>query len=156
MLTRLDLPWHLILNCWGIFVFGPPLEAVLGRKRLATLYFLSGVVGGALQVFAGLMSPQHFGGLVAGASAGVFGMVAAFTMLFPEARMTLLLFFVIPVRMTANRMLTFAAVLTALGIMFARMFPDWVLGANVAHVAHLGGLITGLILVRVYMRRMRQ
>jgi membrane associated rhomboid family serine protease len=86
-----------------------------------------------------------------GASAGVFGLVAAFTSLFPDARMTLLLFFVIPVRMTANRMLTFAAVLTVVGI----VFPNWLLGTHVAHAAHLGGLIAGLVIVRLFLRRYR-
>lgn len=142
---------HLLLNCWGIFVFGPPLEATLGKSRLATLYFLSGVAGGALQVFASIFSYARFGGPVVGASAGVFGLVAAFTSLFPDARMTLLLFFVIPVRMTANRMLTVAGIITVIGI----MFPNRLLGAHVAHAAHLGGLIAGLIFVRLFMRRFR-
>lgn len=145
---------HLLLNCWMIFVFGPPLEATLGKVRLATLYLLSGIAGGALQVFASILSPAHFGGPdsgVVGASAGVFGLIAAFTSLFPDVRMTLLLFFVIPVRMTANRMLTVAAVITVLGI----IYPNWLLGAHVAHAAHLGGLIAGLIVVRVFLRRYR-
>ena len=143
---------HLLLNCWGIFVFGPPLEATLGKSWLAALYLLSGVAGGALQVLASVLSYERFGGPVVGASAGVFGLVAAFTSLFPDARMTVLLFFVIPVRMTANRMLTVAAGLTVLGI----MFPNWLLGTHVAHVAHLGGLIAGLIIVRSFLRRYRQ
>lgn len=142
---------HLLLNCWGIFVFGPPLEATLGKSRLATVYFLSGVAGGALQVFASILSYPRFGGPVVGASAGVFGLVAAFTSLFPDARMTLLLFFVIPVRMTARRMLIVAAVITVVGM----MFPNWLLGAHVAHAAHLGGLIAGLVFVRLFMRRFR-
>jgi membrane associated rhomboid family serine protease len=66
--------------------------------------------------------------------------------------MTLLLFFVIPLRMTANRMLTLASVITVVGI----VFPNWLLGKHVAHVAHLGGLISGLIVVRLFMRRMRR
>lgn len=140
---------HLLLNCWGIFVFGPPLEAVLGKSRLALAYFLSGVAGGALQVLASALSDVRFGGPVVGASAGVFGLVAAFTQLFPEARMTVLLFFVIPIRMTANRMLTLAAVITVVGM----VFPNWLLGAHVAHAAHLGGLIAGLIFIRLFMRR---
>lgn len=143
---------HLFLNCWGIYVFGPPLEAVLGKGRLATLYFLSGVAGGALQILAALLSHRRFGGEVVGASAGVFGLVAAFTQLFPDARMTVLLFFVIPLRMTANRMLTLAAVLTVVGL----VFPNWLLGQHVAHAAHLGGLIAGLIFVRLFMRRFRE
>ena len=142
---------HLLLNCWMIFVFGRPLEAVLGKSRLALLYLVSGVAGGALQVVASILSYQRFGGPVVGASAGVFGLIAAFTSLFPEARMTLLLFFVIPVRMTANRLLTVAAVITVVGI----MFPNWLLGTHVAHAAHLGGLIAGLIVVRIFLRRYR-
>jgi len=142
---------HLVLNCWGIYVFGPPIEAVLGKSRLALLYFLSGVAGGALQVGASVFSYKHFGGPVVGASAGVFGLVAAFTTLFPTAQMTLLLFFVIPLRMTANRMLTVAGLITAVGI----MYPNWLLGKHVAHAAHLGGLVAGLILIRLFMRRFR-
>ncbi len=142
---------HLLLNCWMIFVFGRPLEEALGKSKLALLYLTSGVAGGALQVFASLLSDARFGGPVVGASAGVFGLIAAFTYLFPEARMTLLLFFVIPVRMTANRLLTVAAVITVVGI----MFPNWLLGKHVAHAAHLGGLVAGLIVVRMFLRRYR-
>lgn len=143
---------HLLLNCWSIFIFGPPLEAVLGRARYARLYLLGGIAGGALQMLAAFLSDARFGGSVVGASAGVFALIAGFTYIFPEARMTLLLFFVIPVRMTANRMLTVAAVITALGI----LWPNWLLGRHVAHMAHLGGLIAGLVVVRVFMRAFRR
>jgi membrane associated rhomboid family serine protease len=142
---------HILLNCWGIFVFGPPLETVLGKARFLTLYLASGVVGGAVQILAWVLAKERFPHEVVGASAGLFGLVAAFTSLFPEARMTVLLFFVIPLRMTANRMLTVAAAITVLGL----MFPNRVLGANVAHAAHLGGLVSGLIFVRLFMRRFR-
>jgi len=142
---------HLLVNCWGIFVFGPPLEAAIGKTRLAALYFLSGIAGGAVQILASLISYQRFGGWVVGASAGLFGLVAAFTSLFPDARMTLLLFFVIPLRMTANRMLMLAAAITVVGI----IFPNWLLGRHVAHAAHLGGLISGLIFARLFTRRFR-
>jgi membrane associated rhomboid family serine protease len=146
---NLDWPWHLLLNCWGIFVFGPPLERMLGRTRFLLLYLLSGMAGGALQILAGVLSHARFGGPVVGASAGVFGLVAAFTQLFPYARMTVLLFFVIPVQMTANRLLTLAALLSVAGM----VWPNWLLGKNVAHAAHLGGLIAGLALLRLLMRR---
>jgi membrane associated rhomboid family serine protease len=143
---------HLLLNCWSIFVFGPALESVLGKARYARLYLLGGVAGGALQMLAAWLSDARFGGSVVGASAGVFALIAGFTYIFPEARMTLLLFFVIPVRMTANRMLTVAAVITVAGI----LWPSWLLGRHVAHVAHLGGLIAGLVIVRVFMREFRR
>ena len=142
---------HLLLNCWAIFVFGPPLEAMLGRVRFTILYLVSGACGGALQVLTWFFDRGHFAHEVVGASAGVFGLVSAFTQLFPDARMTVLLFFVIPLRMTANRMLTLAAIITVVGI----MFPNWLLGAHVAHMAHLGGLISGLIFIRLFGRRFR-
>jgi membrane associated rhomboid family serine protease len=147
---------HLLINCWSIFIFGPPLEATLGRARLGALYLLGGVAGGALQVIASLLSFDRFGGAVVGASAGVFALVSAFTYIFPEARMTLLLFFVIPLRMTANRMLTIATVITVIGIVIGIIKPNWLLGSHVAHAAHMGGLIGGLVIVRLFMQGFRQ
>jgi membrane associated rhomboid family serine protease len=110
------------------------------------------VLGGTLQTLVWVLAQERFSHEVVGASAGVFGLVAAFTSLFPDARMTVLLFFVIPVRMTAKRMLTIAAVITVAGM----AYPHWLLGANVAHAAHLGGLIGGLAFVRLFAWRLRR
>jgi membrane associated rhomboid family serine protease len=144
--------FHLLLNCWGIFIFGPPLESVLKARRLCLLYLFSGVMGGLLQIVATILAHKHFSASVVGASAGVFGLMAAFASLYPDARMTLLLFFVFPVDMTANRVLTVAAIITVLGM----VYPNWLLGTHVAHAAHLGGLIGGLIMARLFLRRYRQ
>jgi membrane associated rhomboid family serine protease len=140
---------HLLLNCWVAFVFGRPVETVLRPARFIALYLLGGVAGGALQILAWQLTGDRFPHQVVGASAGVFGLVAAFTYLFPDARMTLLLFFVIPVRMTAHRMLMVVGAITVLGL----VYPHWLLGRNVAHAAHLGGLIAGLIFVRLLVHR---
>lgn len=37
--------WHIFLNCWAIFVFGRVIEATMGKRRMLTLYFLSGIMG---------------------------------------------------------------------------------------------------------------
>ncbi len=141
---------HLLLNCWGIFIFGSAVESTIGRWRMLVLYLGSGVIGGLFQIAASLAARHWFVDIpVVGASAGVFGLVAAFTTLFPQARMTVLMFFVIPVRMTASRLLMVAAVISVIGM----VFPNWLLGRNVAHAAHLGGLIGGLLLVRFFTRR---
>src|SRR5436190_5188651 len=71
---------HLLLNCIVIYSFGREMEWVLGKQRFLTLFFLSGVMGGLLQVIAGVISPTHLGGSVVGASACAFGLVAAFAM----------------------------------------------------------------------------
>jgi rhomboid family protein len=131
---------HLLLNCWAIYVFGREVEQSLGKKNFLILYFSSGVVGGLLQILGGLWLPARFGGAVVGASAGVFGLVAAFAVLYPERPLTLLLFFIIPVHMRAKFLLLFSALLALFGIAFP--------GDNVAHAAHLGGMLTGLAYVR--------
>jgi membrane associated rhomboid family serine protease len=134
---------HLALNCWAIFVFGRDLEETLGRNRFLTLYFSSGVIGGLFQVLGGLLFGGAFAAPVVGASAGAFGLVAAFAMLYPERPLMLLLFFIIPVNMRAKFLLLFSGLLAVFGI----VFPS----DNVAHAAHLGGMLTGIAFVRYAM-----
>jgi membrane associated rhomboid family serine protease len=131
---------HLALNCWAIYVFGRALEWVLGKSRLLTLYFCSGVAGGLLQMLGALVWPSHLGGAVVGASAGGFGLVAAFAALNPHQELTLLLFFVLPVKLRARSLLIICLALSGLGI----ALPNSVFGGDVAHAAHLGGLLAGL------------
>ena len=131
---------HLLFNCWAIFVFGREVETTLGRPSFLTLYFGSGVVGGLVQALAGVLIGGRFAAPVVGASAGAFGLVAAFAALFPERRLMLLLFFVVPLSMRAKFLLLFEAALAVFGL-FAGM-------DNVAHAAHLGGMAAGILFVR--------
>ncbi len=131
---------HLLLNCWAIYVFGRELEDTLGRKSFLALYFASGVVGGLLQTLLGVLLNGVFAAPVVGASAGAFGLVAAFATLYPERPLMLLLFFIIPVNMRAKYLLLFSGLLAGFGIMFP--------ADNIAHAAHLGGMITGVVFVR--------
>ena len=131
--------WHLLLNCWAIYVFGREVEDTLGRKSFLTLYFTSGVVGGLFQALAGLLLGRHFAVPVVGASAGAFGLVAAFAALYPERPITILVF-IIPVTLKAKFLLIFEVLLAVFGIVAAT--------DNVAHVAHLGGIMVGLAMVR--------
>jgi len=132
--------FHLLLNCFAIFMFGREVEEALGRRTFLALYFTSGIVGGLLQTGGGLLWPGHFGGAVVGASAGAFGLVAAFAVLYPERPLTLLLFFIVPVTMRAKYLLLFSAVLALFGIVFP--------GDHIAHAAHLGGMLTGIFFIR--------
>jgi membrane associated rhomboid family serine protease len=131
---------HLLLNCWAIYLFGREVEETLGRNIFLTLYFTSGVIGGLFQALAGVLLGSRFAVPVVGASAGAFGLVAAYASLYPERPLMLLLFFVIPVRMRAKFLLLFSALLTLAGLVFPM--------DNIAHAAHLGGMITGIVFVR--------
>src|SRR5208283_3621547 len=94
--------WHILVNSWLIYLFGREIEATLGPKNLLVLFLAGGVVGGIFQVIAALLWPGLFGGPVVGASAGVFGLIAAFAVLFPERELVMLLFFIIPIRLSAK------------------------------------------------------
>jgi membrane associated rhomboid family serine protease len=145
-----EWPWHLLLNCWCIFVFGPPVEFAVGKRNFVTLFLASGVAGGLLQIIASILT-HHFGGPVVGASAGAFGLIAAFATLYPDARLMVLVLLVIPVRMKANTLLTVAIAITAVGLFVNGMWPHLAIN-RIAHAAHLGGLIAGLLFLRWKMR----
>jgi membrane associated rhomboid family serine protease len=139
---------HLLLNCWALFLLGREVEWQLGKPRFLLLYFLSGIVGGLFHLLVAFLWPHYFDVPVVGASAGVAGVVAVFAMLYPDRRMTLLLFFVIPVNLRAKSLLWLMLMITALGIAFPTM-----LGLHIAHAAHLGGILTGLAFSRFYAPR---
>jgi membrane associated rhomboid family serine protease len=129
-------PVHLFFNCWAIYLFGRDVEEALGRRPFLALYFISGIIGGAVQVLAGVVLHGPFAAPVVGASAAAFGLCAAFAMLFPD-RM-LLLFFVLPIRV--KYLLAVSALLAVVGI----LRPS----GGVAHAAHLGGMVTGMAFIR--------
>lgn len=130
---------HITANLVAVFCFGRILEAVVGWRKTLGLYLVSGIVGGLAQILfdAWLANPHWTSETVVGASAGAFGLLAAFTMLFPRERMLVLLFFVIPLRMKARTMLVLLVTLTVVGI--------FVPLGHIGHVAHLGGALTGCL-----------
>jgi membrane associated rhomboid family serine protease len=135
---------HLILNSWAIFVFGSELERVMGARRYLALMFSSGILGGVFQVLTAICWPHLFGGPVVGASAGAFGLVAAFAMMFPHQELTMLIFFVIPVRMRAQTLLIASLVIALMGIIFPM--------GHVANAAHLGGMAMGWFYVKMILK----
>ena len=136
--------WHLVFNCWAIYVFGRAIEETLGWKKFLILYLSSGVLGGICQVLAALLWPGLFGGPVVGASAGGFGLIAAFAVLFPERELVMLLFFILPIRLSAKMLLMLSAVLAVAGIVFP---VD-----HVANAAHLGGMLMGVVFIRQFIQ----
>ncbi|MBI5773400.1 MAG: rhomboid family intramembrane serine protease [Verrucomicrobia bacterium] len=140
---------HLLFNALTLYFFGRAVEEALGRAALLKLYFSSGVVGGLLQMVGAWLLPTHFGyGVsVVGASAGVFGLVAAFAAMFPDRTITLLLFFIIPVSLRARTLLWVSAGLAVFGMVVPR--------DTIAHAAHFGGMLAGLAFVRWFVHAER-
>jgi membrane associated rhomboid family serine protease len=136
-------PLHLIMNGFTLWMFGREVEEVLGKPRFLTLYFLSGAIGGLFQVLLALVSFNLFGGSVVGASAGVFGVVAAYAMIAPDRMLTMFAFFVIPINLKAKMLLWVSAAFAVLGIFLPNSK-----GPHVAHAAHLGGILTGIAFMK--------
>lgn len=130
---------HLLFNCWAIYVFGRDVEEVVGSAKLTAFFLASGVIGGLFQIGFALTFGGGFAASVVGASAGAFGLAAAFSLLFPDR--ILLLFFIIPVK--AKYLLYLSVVVAVLG-MFSK-------NSQIAHAAHYGGMLTGLIFVKYAM-----
>ena len=147
---------HIFLNSWAIFMFGREVEQELGARRMLLLYFLSGVAGGALQMLGTWLLPGLMDNVpVVGASAGAFGLVAAFGALFPNEILYMLLFFVIPMKMRASTLLWISVILALIGIIYpfiGPFVPVWLginlLFENIGHAAHLGGILAGYIFAR--------
>ncbi|MEY2466961.1 MAG: hypothetical protein QOD03_1482 [Verrucomicrobiota bacterium] len=132
-------PWHVLFNCLGLYFFGRPVEQLLGPKKFLLLYLLAGIIGGLLQIIVTLLLPNHLDIPVVGASAGICGVIAIFCSLNPMQEMTAWVYF-FPVTIRAKYFLMFLGGLS----LFGTLVPF----DNVAHAAHLGGILLGLAYVR--------
>ena len=127
---------HLAFNMYGLWMFGRELEALLGRKVFLLLYFASVLSAGIMQVLV----TTYTGGTypTVGASGGVFGLLLAYGMFFPNWVIMLLL---PPVAMRARTFVfVYAAIELFLGVTGTQ--------AGVAHFAHLGGMIGAYLVLR--------
>jgi membrane associated rhomboid family serine protease len=132
---------HLIGNMLFLWVFGDNVEHAMGRLRFLIFYLACGVAGG----FAHYLSAPDSTAPLIGASAAIAGVVAAYLMLFPHAKVWVLLLMRIPVRLAAK---------WVLGAWIAFQFFNLFISTDVetAWWAHIGGLVTGAVLV-LFLRR---
>lgn len=135
-------PWHFIFNMVALFMFGRPVEERIGSRRLLVVYLACGVVGGVFQTILGLIVPDTYGVQVAGASAGVFGLLAALAALEPDGEILILFF--LPSKM---KYLAWSAALVAT---FYVIVPAQ---QGIAHAAHLGGMAMGIFYVQQVLQR---
>lgn len=121
---------HIFFNMFALWSFGSILERTWGPKKFILFYFACGLAAGVAQMFLS-NAPA------VGASGAIMGLLAAFAYLFPNTE--LIIFpFPIPVKVKWA-----VAVFAAIDL-FGGVYPT---GSNIAHFAHLGGLIMGFILV---------
>lgn len=124
--------WHLALNAWALWAFGPRLERAWAPGRFAA-FFLWCVAGGAIThaLFAGGAS------LLVGASAGVFGVLVAYAWRWPQQEAAFL--GVVPMRMR-----TLVALLVAVNLLLGVLSVGSP-GGGTAYLAHLGGVVAAVL-----------
>jgi membrane associated rhomboid family serine protease len=128
---------HLFFNMLGLWMFGGELEQVWGQKRFLVFYFASVIAAALTQLLVNFLLGS--GAPTVGASGGLFGLLLAFAMIFPNR--IILLFFVIPMK---------AKWLVALYGAIELYQGVYVLNSGVAHFAHLGGMLSGLLTLRYW------
>ena len=153
---------HIFFNMFAVWMFGRVLENVWGPKRFLTYYLVCGIGAGIIQelvqyinyatVLSAYDGVQTEFGTVAmneylsmiytvGASGAVYGILLAFGMLFPNSEM-----FVFPLPMPIK------AKYFVIGYAVIEFFAGISGGDGIAHFAHLGGMLFGLILI-LYWRK---
>jgi membrane associated rhomboid family serine protease len=127
---------HLFFNMFALYMFGGEIERLFGARRFVT-YYLVCVVGAAIAQLVVISNLDSRPVPTVGASGGVFGLLLAFGMAFPQRRIMLLF---PPIPMPAWLFVTLYGLLELyLGVTGS--------GQGIAHFAHLGGMVAGFILL---------
>ena len=127
-------PWHLLFNMITLWFFGREIEATLGKGEFLRFYAASIIFAGLSWVVVERLShPTVIGAPLIGASGGVMAVLAAFIWYYP--RQTLLLYGVLPVPAWALGLLYLVSDVGGIGDRTSK----------VAHVAHLGGALFGVL-----------
>ena len=139
---------HIFFNMFALVVFGSALERAWGSKRFLQYYMLCGIgaffiyeatVGYEVFQLTDSISFEGLAGRVVGASGCVYGLLLGFGMLFPNTEL-MLLFPPIPIKAKY-----FVIIYGLIELSLAMSNSP---GDNVAHVAHLGGMLFGFLLIK--------
>lgn len=153
---------HVFFNMFSVFMFGRTLEMVWGSKRFLIYYLTTGIGAGLVQevtwffslrdaidatiVQAGWETTRTLlnNVITIGASGAVFGILLAFGMLFPNAELFIMF---IPIPVKAKYFVIFY------GIVELFLGVGNFSGDNIAHFAHLGGMLFGFFLIRYWKKK---
>jgi membrane associated rhomboid family serine protease len=134
--------YHLLFNMLGLYMFGSALESFWGPRKFLFYYLFAGMGGVALHLIVTFIelrmgAPFNPFSSMLGASGAIFGLLAAYGMLFPN-NVLMLLFPPIPMK-AKYFVLIFAGLELFFGVSGYQ--------SGVAHFAHLGGAVFGALLI---------
>lgn len=133
---------HIFFNMFALWMFGYVLENYWGTKRFVAYYLVCGIGAAITHMAMSLLFKMPLVPTV-GASGAVYGILLAFGMMFPNER--IYLYFLMPIK----------AKWFVIGYAAIELFEGFFRADNVAHFAHLGGMLFGLILILLWRRRNR-
>ncbi len=124
---------HIFFNMFALWMFGAEIENYWGTRQFTIYYFVCGVGAAIINMIA------TFGDNIptVGASGAVFGILLAFGMMFPNRY--IFLYFLFPIK-AKYFIAGFAAI---------EFFSTFNINSNVAHFAHLGGMVIGFIYIKI-------
>ena len=144
--------FHILSNMWVLFIFGDNVEDRMGPGRYLVFYLLSGVAAGLMQAFLLPNSTQP----MVGASGAIAGVLGAYLILFPRARIVSLvpIFFIFT-------LIQVPAIVFLLFWFASQLFSGFLSlggasGSGVAWWAHIGGFVFGMLGVFVFAKRPRR
>lgn len=133
---------HLFFNMFAVFMFGRTLETIWGPKKFLLYYMLAGIGAGLTQLLVSYLT--GIPSVTVGASGAVFGVLVAFGMLFPDSKL-----FIIPIPFPIKA----KWFVIGYGIFELLNGISNNPNDNVAHFAHLGGLIVGFLIVYYWKKK---
>ena len=132
---------HIFFNMFALWMFGRTLEYELGSKRFLIYYMVCGVGAALIQLATAYLTGEMPIQLVGASGAGM-GLLLAFGVMHPNAVIMLL---IPPIPMKAKWFVVIYGVI--------ELFLGWTgFGGNVAHFAHVGGMLWGLLLLQWWKR----
>ena len=141
--------FHILSNMWVLYIFGDNVEARMGGLRYLIFYLLSGTSAALLQSYVLPASQVP----MIGASGAIAGVLGAYLILFPSARVASLvpIFFIFTV-------IEIPAVIFLLFWFASQLFSGWLAlqggsASGIAWWAHVGGFVFGLIMVFFFRKR---
>ncbi len=136
---------HIAFNMFGLYSFGSLLEKYWGAQKFLFFYISCGLGAAGLQLAINYFLYQNVDGAMVGASGAIYGLLAAFAFMFPDAQLAMMF---IPVPIKAKY---FVPILVAFDL-FSGMTGNTLMGGNIAHFAHVGGAVLG-VLMMLYWRK---
>jgi membrane associated rhomboid family serine protease len=142
---------HIIGNMWFLWIFGDNIEDILGHWKYLAFYLLCGIAAGLVYVVLTPDSPIP----TIGASGAIAGVMGAYLVKFPRARILTLvfLFFVFFVEVPASVLLIYWFFIQLISWVGTIGYSSVSQQGGVAFVAHVGGFLTGILLIYLFPTR---